>query len=81
MVEGCGVGDVLDGGAFEGYAVFATLADEPGKVNCCIYADGGEAGGVVYFGGELAGWEFLELYRVSLLMGVVRVNIHWGRHL
>lgn len=52
---------MLDGGAFESYAVFAALAYEPGEVDCGVYADGGEAGGVVYIGGEFAGWEFLEL--------------------
>lgn len=52
---------MLDGGAFEGCAIFAALADEPGEVYCRIDADGGEARGVVYFRGELAGWELLEL--------------------
>lgn len=56
---------MLDGGTFKDRAVFAALADEPGEVDCGVYADGGEAGGVVYFGGEFAGWDFLKLYGIS----------------
>jgi len=56
---------MLGGGAFEGHAVLAALADQPGEVDRGVYADGGEAGGVVYFRGELVGRDFLELDGVS----------------
>lgn len=40
----CRVGDVFEDGALEDDPVCETLRDEPGEVDCCVDADGGEGG-------------------------------------
>lgn len=81
------LGDVFENCPFEHHSVLETLRDQPGQINCCVYAHRREdcgmvntwAQGFLWYGSELV--EILHQYRVGHVQSLATAMAYIWQHI